>query len=483
MKSIAVFVLIFILQLSVYSISAQVQQNNSYVKTTIVEGKIFGSSPFEKIILNRNNNLIESRLLYVGTSETDTGGNFKIKFHTSVIGDILFYYKGLSKQIFIEPGDSLHISYFEKQDSFVFSGKGAEANNFRTEFVKTFWDEKFYTNYPLIRKSSPQIFKGYCDSMTIVQKDYYALHKTATLIQTNFDNFFQTQLKYYFGWERLNYAAYYTGTTQKNFQELITDSSFYDFINEIKISDDDCSVTPSFLNYCYWLSGYFTKVDRKKYGWRDEKLKNIFWQKDYQIAKEKFKGDALDFTLAKILYTSLYTADLDSISNLFEDYEKICINRDYYDYISMRYSLMKNSKNGLPAYDFSLKDSNGNIVSLHDFKGKVVYIDFSASWCGPCRQEIPFENKLIEELKDKNVIFLFIAVEEKLYPDFSSLIIENEKAIHLYAPKAFNDATSLAYNVRSIPHFVLIDENGMIAKADAKRPSNGAKEEIEELLK
>lgn len=66
---------------------------------------------------------------------------------------------------------------------------------------------------------------------------------------------------------------------------------------------------------------------------------------------------------------------------------------------------------GQPAPDFSFPDMDGNMVSLEDLRGKYVYIDIWATYCSPCRAEIPYLQKLEEKLKDKNIYFVSISVD------------------------------------------------------------------------
>ncbi len=66
----------------------------------------------------------------------------------------------------------------------------------------------------------------------------------------------------------------------------------------------------------------------------------------------------------------------------------------------------------IPAPDFTLPDINGNMINLSDFKGQVVLLDFWATWCIPCRQELPHFQKLHETYKDQGFAMIGISVDE-----------------------------------------------------------------------
>ena len=126
------------------------------------------------------------------------------------------------------------------------------------------------------------------------------------------------------------------------------------------------------------------------------------------------------------------------------------------------------------AADFTYPDVNGKMVSLSDFKGKVVLVDVWATWCGPCRGEIPHLKKLEEEMHGKDVVFLGVSVDEvkdkQKWLDF----IEKEglKGVQVLAggwSKITKD-----YKINGIPRFMVFDRKGNIVSVDAPRPSNPA---------
>lgn len=137
---------------------------------------------------------------------------------------------------------------------------------------------------------------------------------------------------------------------------------------------------------------------------------------------------------------------------------------------------------GLPSPEFNLLDLEGKSVSLKDFKGKIVYLDIWASWCSPCRAEIPAAKKLEEELKNQNVVFLYISIDND--EDVWRKIIKEKQmtGIHLISKGGFSSEIVQTYNINGVPRYILIDKNGIIVNGNAKRPSGGIKEEIEKLL-
>ena len=141
---------------------------------------------------------------------------------------------------------------------------------------------------------------------------------------------------------------------------------------------------------------------------------------------------------------------------------------------------------GKPAPPFDKYENyNGGTTSLSDLKGKYVYIDVWATWCGPCKAEIPHLKKLEEKYHDKNIAFVSISVDKKEDHDaWQKMIKEKEMGgVQLFADKSWKSDFTEAFNIRSIPRFILIDPAGKVVNPDMSRPSESATvETLDKLL-
>jgi thiol-disulfide isomerase/thioredoxin len=131
---------------------------------------------------------------------------------------------------------------------------------------------------------------------------------------------------------------------------------------------------------------------------------------------------------------------------------------------------------GTKAPDITLTDRDGKKRQLLDIvKGKLTYIDVWATWCGPCKREIPFLAKLVEKYKDNDKIqFISISVDENV--DAWKKMIETDKpAWQQYNINGeVNAEFSKQWGITGIPRFIMIDGNGNIVASDATRPSDDA---------
>jgi peroxiredoxin len=116
---------------------------------------------------------------------------------------------------------------------------------------------------------------------------------------------------------------------------------------------------------------------------------------------------------------------------------------------------------GVPIPAFSLKDADGQTVHASDYKGKVVLLDFWATWCGPCKIEIPWFIDFEREFKDQGLAVVGVSMDEDGWKAIKPYV-QNMKMN--YRVLLGDDAVSTAYGgLDSLPTTLLIDRQGKIA--------------------
>lgn len=123
---------------------------------------------------------------------------------------------------------------------------------------------------------------------------------------------------------------------------------------------------------------------------------------------------------------------------------------------------------GETAPDFYLSDIEGNFHSIKEFEGKLVFINFWASWCAPCIKEIPGKNSMIKMFEGKEVEFLNISLD-KNWDDWLNAINEHQLlGTHLMCKGNWEEILRGKYYISGIPHYVLIDSEGRIIENNCR---------------
>lgn len=139
-----------------------------------------------------------------------------------------------------------------------------------------------------------------------------------------------------------------------------------------------------------------------------------------------------------------------------------------------KFNKIKTLIKGNPSPKFNYENHKGGTTSLDDLKGKFIYIDVWATWCGPCKREIPFLKEVEKKYHGKNIEFVSISIDDKKdYNTWKNFVTDNQLGgIQLYADNAWESQFVRDYVIDGIPRFILLDTEGNIVSADAPRPSD-----------
>ncbi|MCF8321294.1 MAG: TlpA family protein disulfide reductase [Flavobacterium sp.] len=259
---------------------------------------------------------------------------------------------------------------------------------------------------------------------------------------------------------------------------------------------DGVEVTSMYLKNGYDLS---LKMDAKKF---DESIvyTGVGANENNYLAQATIEDSKLDYDKIFALKEAEFNDKVDEISNA--NLAKLESSNLDPAFIELQKKNIEGNKLGMKQYygeaqkkqllnntmsaPFDYLNFKGGNTKLSDFKGKYVYIDVWATWCGPCRAEIPFLKKTEEKYEGKNIAFVSISVDvQKDFEKWKKFVAEKQLGgVQLFADKDWNSDFMKSYSINSIPRFILIDPTGKIISADASRPSSPKlSEQLDGLLK
>ena len=237
-----------------------------------------------------------------------------------------------------------------------------------------------------------------------------------------------------------------------------------------KIGDEDCYVLsgPSAISKkeTFWISKTSYLI-RKRYQpleppeeeVTDEQLEEAIKGMGQEVTEESKKNMRERTERSRTMFKVMKMKG--SFTELYTNVSSPELNKSDFKFALPEDSVLKYSLfGGRKAPDFVLKDIDGNEAKLADFKGKVVLIDFWASWCGPCKRAMPHIQRIYEKYKDKDVVVLGINTRESQEGKVEPFLKEHKITYRILVD---NDGkVAKQYSVRGIPALFLIDKEGLI---------------------
>lgn len=408
-------------------------------------------------------------------------GKFQLQQMVSERASYKLKYNGQVIPLHLAPGDELELSFdgFQVDKQLRFSGASDKVQKYLQEKKA-----QSFKNYTERRKAVtlPEAeFMKQTDEALKQQQDFLENHLFANPgLPADFIVHEKAEILYDWAKQYQDYKLYRAFYNQR--EEYTPSADLLAFTDRLNLND------PASLSSDYYRNFLIAHVSEKA---------SALVQKDLMEGKKiASTRHAFDLTEAShnhplvqnyLLYfflkNHLKSSGINDAAALYERFKNNVTDAQYREEIDNEFLKWQPLLAGNPAPGFAYPDSKGKVVDLKDFRGKVVYIDVWATWCGPCKTEIPHLEKLQENFEGQPVAFLSVSIDNNVAAWEKMLKDKNMKGVQLIADQAGNSKICQDYKIQGIPRFLLIDQAGKIVDVQADRPSGGhIAEEIQGLL-
>ena len=357
--------------------------------------------------------------------------------------------------VYLERGDRASVSFSGKdfKGTFAFEGEMEPAVKYLNTVVLTALPDEDY--------ALP--FDEYVKKLEKKEAEAVKLLEANGVSKAgNFEEIEKGRIRYSYATQLLMYPLGHRFMVQDmNYQP---DQKYYDVLDSYVTADDLLADLDQYREFIAEAAHVLDEDNRDETAAYPRAVAQMRFIADrFEAGKTR---DVLLHRLANAYVTRFGVDDIQDMENIYRTYVQDPVLVAKYDASREKWNL---ASVGRPSPDFKGVDVNGKEYTLADFRGKYVYIDVWATWCGSCRQEIPYLKKLDEDYKDAQIVFLSLSVDQDKAKWEKMVKEQSMSGVQLHIGQ--NSSFQQAYKIEGIPHFILLDREGRIIDKKMSRPS------------
>ncbi len=439
---------------------------------TLIMGKIKNKNSLIKEIELQINMRYISNNVEVYTSNILEDGTFAFAVEVIQPQYVNLLYSRNKGSVYLEANDTLYIDFDANSFPFSmeFSGRGGANNTYLYEYLKDhpleldafkmvqyrkgiYW----YTNSPSMDKMMHATPKEFFKKNMLLRKekafshlDFYVQNNPGKLT-SDFKEFMSVEILYDWAYHMLLYGHVFKG-------KHLVEESFFTFLDEVPLTSDFIGnyryreFLLAFLNYKRLKSGDETKP----------------YATQYDMAGNLLSDKSLAFAQSEMVFRAFLSDNVDEMMARFWDFIDHTPYLEFEEKVNSAYQKARRYSEGSPAPDFNLFDQNQQEVTLNQYVGKVIYLNFWASWCRPCMNKMNKIKPMMSEMEAKGVVFLNVSLDRNEDAWRNAIGSTNFGGVHMLAPGDINSDIAKLYEIKILPQYYIINQSGNFAQRPKK---------------
>ncbi|MGK0391715.1 MAG: thiol-disulfide isomerase/thioredoxin [Maribacter sp.] len=422
----------------------------------------------------------------------DAKGNFEIELELKEGQYYYVIYKRQSQLIYLNPGDDLEMVFDGRKinTTVTYIGSAKEANDFLKERVGMDKISQQMVNHEGVKYGLYQLdwdaYKKVIDENKAVMQtalDKFKKGKTKKGSMARFIKLEQANIDGTWGFFSMQYPAHHAHFTKKAPVDVWAGLDYTAIEKDLLKDDESLLMSKSYRDF---LNQYIMALTERKLIESKTlvRSKSEFINRTYQNADNVFEWKWLqEYVKTRLLYEQIDKHGITNMEKSVNDFRTLPIKRNEYKVaVQKSWDKWALTMSGAQAPEIVGTNIDGKEVKLSDFKGKLVYVDVWATWCGPCRKEIPFLKATEEKYHGKDVVFLSVSIDKDKNKWQKMVVDQALGGVQIHMPGGWGADICKKYNITGIPRFMLIDKEGKIINTKTFRPSQNIGELLDKHL-